>query len=91
MVCPASFHCSLWEVSVPCHKDVINYSFPSLIPRQLQERMAQRKEQWVQNEGEMPCFSPMFSKLLDPSKVVSGFQQKQFEHLLHDHQFMMLL
>jgi hypothetical protein len=53
--------------------------------------MAQRKEQWVQNEGEMPCFSPMFSKLLDPSKVVSGFQQKQFEHLLHDHQFMMLL
>jgi hypothetical protein len=24
VVCPASLHCSLREVSVPCHKDVIN-------------------------------------------------------------------
>jgi hypothetical protein len=22
VVCPASLHCPLWEVSVPCHKDV---------------------------------------------------------------------
>jgi hypothetical protein len=36
-------------VSVPCHKNVIDHSCPSLIPRWLQERMAQNKGQKVQN------------------------------------------
>jgi hypothetical protein len=48
---PARLHCSLGEVSVPCHKDVIHHSCPSLIPRWLQERMAQSKGQRIQNGG----------------------------------------
>jgi hypothetical protein len=48
-ICPARLCCSSWEVSVPCHKDVIDHSCPSLIPRWLQERMAQSKGQQVQN------------------------------------------
>jgi hypothetical protein len=36
-------------VSVPCHKDVIDHSFSSLIPVWLQERMTQSKRQQVQN------------------------------------------
>jgi hypothetical protein len=48
----------LGVVSVPCPEDVISSVLPGLEGDCKENDLAQRQ---IQNEGEVPCFSPAFS------------------------------
>jgi hypothetical protein len=58
----------LEEVSVPCHEDVTQHSCPFLIPRWLQERMAQSKGQQMQNRDRGVKAFLLFGEFVDSSK-----------------------
>jgi hypothetical protein len=58
VVFPARPHCSLGEILAPCHKDIVSQSYPSLIAKWLQKRLAQSRGQQVQNgDREAKLFS----------------------------------
>jgi hypothetical protein len=72
------FHCSLWEVLVPCHRDVISSVLSGIQGdcKVTVKRMAETDTKWRQGCQASPVFN------FSPSKESVLFQQKQFECLL---------